>query len=286
MAQARFVQRTKPAWHVVDATDEVVGRLSHQVARLLQGKHKPSYVPQADSGDYVVIVNADKVQFTGRKMRQKLYRWHTGYPGGLKSRAAWEVLQRKPANVLKSAVAGMLPKNGLRKHVWMKKLRVYAGAEHPHMEETAASAAVAGPYLAQYAPASKQLLAKAQPIEGVSDVVLEEGEEEEGEGQLLPDDVMQGIFLFRMRETLDAEVEFWAARGEDTVPARALEPHGLVQTGPGQFKFADSGDIVPPLEEVAHFGAMLDAIEGADTEEAAEEVQRSIAAGEGVASGR
>ena len=258
----------------------MVGRLAHQVARLLQGKHKPSYVPQADSGDYVVIINAEKVQFTGRKMRQKLYRWHTGYPGGLKSRAAWEMLQRKPIDVFRSAVSGMLPKNGLRKHVWMKKLRVYAGSEHPHKAEVEACASEAAAYLEQYAPASKRLHEQAQPIEGVTDV---EGAEEE-EPQLLPPDILNGIFLYRMRETLDEELAFWAARGESSVPRRILESHGLVQTGPAEFKFADTDEVVPPLSELQQYAAMLEAIEGASDEAQAEAIQKSIAAGEFAAS--
>ena len=112
-----------------DADGQVVGRFASQIAKILQGKDKPQYRPNVDDGDAVVVVNASKLAFTGRKMEQKTYRWHTGYPGGLKERTAAEQMRRDPTEVLRRAVSGMLPKNNLRRSM-MRKLRVYSGAEH------------------------------------------------------------------------------------------------------------------------------------------------------------
>ncbi len=121
-------------WFVVDAQDAILGRLATQVASILRGKHKPTYTPHADAGDFVVVVNADKVRLTGRKMDQKMYYWHTGYPGGIKGRTAREMLDRKPEEVLRRAVKGMLPKNNLGRKM-MSKLKIYASPEHPHQAQ-------------------------------------------------------------------------------------------------------------------------------------------------------
>jgi len=118
-------------WLVVDAQDIVLGRLATNVASILRGKHKPIYTPHVDTGDFVVIVNAEKIQLTGRKLDNKVYYHHTNYPGGLKSITAGKLLKEKPEEVIIAAVRGMLPKNPLGRDM-MHKLKVYAGPEHPH----------------------------------------------------------------------------------------------------------------------------------------------------------
>jgi large subunit ribosomal protein L13 len=120
-------------WHIVDATDQVVGRLASRVAVLLMGKHRPTYTPHVDTGDYVVVINADKVKFTGKKWDQKEYRWYTGYPGQRSVDAATR-LERKPELIVHEAVRRMLPKNKLA-YKMIAKLKVYAGAEHPHQAQ-------------------------------------------------------------------------------------------------------------------------------------------------------
>ena len=119
-------------WYVVDATDVVLGRLSTRVASVLRGKHKPTYTPHSDTGDFVIVVNAEKVKLTGRKLEQKTYYRHSGYTGHLKSITAGEVLEGPHADrVVRSAVRGMLPKNALGRQM-IRKLKVYAGPDHPH----------------------------------------------------------------------------------------------------------------------------------------------------------
>ena len=118
-------------WYVVDAENVVLGRLASEVAKLLRGKHKPIYTPHVDAGDYVIIVNAAKVVLTGNKWGQKLYRWHTGYPGGFRELPAEQVRQRQPERIIELAVRGMLPKTKLGRAM-MRKLKVYASTTHPH----------------------------------------------------------------------------------------------------------------------------------------------------------
>ncbi len=118
-------------WFVIDAKDQTLGRLATQVAVLLRGKHKPIYSPHMDVGDYVIVINADKIRVTGRKLDQKIYYRHSGYPGGLRQRTLREQLQRFPERVIETAVRGMLPKNRLGRKMF-KKLKVYAGEKHPH----------------------------------------------------------------------------------------------------------------------------------------------------------
>ena len=125
-------------WHVIDASGKVLGRLATQAASLLMGKHKPIFSRNLDTGDFVVIINADKVWVTGNKAEQKLYYRHSGYPGGLKSISLEKMLQTNPTRVIEHAVRGMLPRNRLRAGM-MKKLRVYAGESHPHLAQTKAS---------------------------------------------------------------------------------------------------------------------------------------------------
>ena len=118
-------------WYVVDATGQTLGRLASQVAHVLRGKHKPIYSPSVDAGDHVVIVNAEKIHVTGRKLDQKIYYRYTGYPGGLKEITLRNLLQKHPTRVIEHAVRGMLPKNRLGRRMF-KKLKVYAGPDHPH----------------------------------------------------------------------------------------------------------------------------------------------------------
>lgn len=124
-------QDIERAWYVVDLEDKVLGRAATEIARILRGKHKAIYTPSVDTGDYVVVVNADKVRLTGNKMDAKMYHRHTGYPGGIRSISAGELLQKKPEMLIQSAVKGMLPKNTLGRKMF-SKLKVYAGSEHPH----------------------------------------------------------------------------------------------------------------------------------------------------------
>ncbi|WP_022871752.1 50S ribosomal protein L13 [Nesterenkonia alba] len=118
-------------WHVIDATDVVLGRLASHAATLLRGKHKPTFAPHMDSGDFVIIINAEKVAVTGDKASKKRYWRHSGFPGGIKSQSFEELIQRHPTRVVEQAVKGMLPKNKLGR-AQLTKLRVYAGSEHPH----------------------------------------------------------------------------------------------------------------------------------------------------------
>ncbi len=125
----------KRDWHVIDARDKVLGRLATEAARLLMGKHKPIFSRHLDTGDYVVVVNADKVRISGNKTKQKLYYRHSGYPGGLKSISLEEMLKTRPERVIEYAVKGMLPRNRLGDSM-IKKLKVYAGDSHPHLAQT------------------------------------------------------------------------------------------------------------------------------------------------------
>jgi large subunit ribosomal protein L13 len=118
-------------WFVVDAQGKVLGRLASRIAAILRGKHKPTFTPHVDGGDFVVVVNAEKVRLTGRKLQEKVYYWHTGYPGGIKSATAAQMLERKPEWVIQKAVQRMLPKNPLGRRM-LRKLKVYRGPEHPH----------------------------------------------------------------------------------------------------------------------------------------------------------
>ena len=125
-------------WHVIDASGKTLGKLATQVAGLLMGKHKPIFSPNLDTGDFVVVINADKVQVTGNKEKQKLYYRHSGYPGGLKSTPLENVMQNNPTQVIEHAVKGMLPRTRLGASM-RKKLRVYAGDKHPHLAQTKAT---------------------------------------------------------------------------------------------------------------------------------------------------
>ena len=131
MAKPKEVERK---WYVVDAESKTLGRLSTEVASILRGKHKPTFTPHVDTGDHVIILNASKIELTGKKMSDKLYHRHTGHPGGLKTRNAQEMRDTRPEKMLELAVKGMLPKNSLGRKM-IKKLHVYAGNEHPHQAQ-------------------------------------------------------------------------------------------------------------------------------------------------------
>jgi large subunit ribosomal protein L13 len=121
-------------WHVIDASDVVLGRLASHAAMLLRGKHKPIFAPHVDTGDFVIVVNAEKVALSGRKLEQKRAYRHSGYPGGLHSMTYGELMDRHPERVIEKAVRGMLPKNSLGRSM-LRKLKVYAGPDHPHQAQ-------------------------------------------------------------------------------------------------------------------------------------------------------
>ncbi|MBO4886445.1 MAG: 50S ribosomal protein L13 [Clostridia bacterium] len=131
MAKASTVERQ---WYVIDAEGEVLGRLASRIALILRGKHKPTFTPHVDTGDYVIVINADKMVLTGKKLDDKFYRRHTGYPGGLKETPYRVMMAKKPEFVLQEAVRGMLPKGPLG-YAMLKKLHVYRGAEHVHQAQ-------------------------------------------------------------------------------------------------------------------------------------------------------
>ena len=124
-------ETTKHDWWVVDAADKTLGRLASEVAHRLRGKHKPEYTPHVDTGDYIVVINAEQIQVTGNKAKGKIYHHHTGYVGGIKSISFEKLMAKAPERAIESAVKGMLPKNPLGRAMF-RKLKVYAGAEHPH----------------------------------------------------------------------------------------------------------------------------------------------------------
>ena len=122
------------SWYIVDADGQTLGRMASQIASILRGKHKPMFTPHMDCGDYVIVVNAEKVHVTGNRLDDKMYYRHSGYPGGLKQTPLREMLQTKPERVIEEAVRRMLPKNNLGRHM-LKKLKVYAGPEHQHQAQ-------------------------------------------------------------------------------------------------------------------------------------------------------
>jgi large subunit ribosomal protein L13 len=120
-----------PKWYLVNAEGKVLGRLSTELAKILRGKNKPTYTPHLDTGDFVIVVNAGRVTLTGKKMKDKIYYHHTGYPGGIKEMNAEKLLAKKPAEMIRMAVKGMLPKTSLGRQM-LRKLKIYAGPNHPH----------------------------------------------------------------------------------------------------------------------------------------------------------
>jgi len=127
-------QDVERKWYVVDVEGQVVGRIACKIADVLRGKHKPDFTPHVDGGDHVIVINAEKIKFTGAKLDQKIYDHYTGYPGGRKVRTAKEMLEKTPEKVIEKAVRGMIPKNKLGRAVF-RKLHVYTGAEHAHMAQ-------------------------------------------------------------------------------------------------------------------------------------------------------
>ena len=128
MARPHVVERK---WHLIDVEGQTLGRLATEISRLLRGKNKPQYTPHIDTGDFVVVVNAEKIVATGKKAEQKVYRRHSGYPGGLKETSYEAMLERKPTEILRRAVRGMMPRTRLGRQQF-RKLKIYAGPEHPH----------------------------------------------------------------------------------------------------------------------------------------------------------
>lgn len=131
MAKPAEVERK---WYVIDASGQTLGRLSSEAASILRGKHKADYTPHVDTGDYVIVINAQEIKLTGDKLNQKMFRYHTGYPGGLKEMDYRTLLQKKPEKAIEAAVKGMLPHNRLGNKMY-KKLKVYRGSEHPHQAQ-------------------------------------------------------------------------------------------------------------------------------------------------------
>jgi len=125
------LENVKRDWYIVDAQDAVLGRLSTQIANVLRGKNKPTFTPSVDTGDFVIVINAEKIALTGRKLADKIYYNHSGYVGGLKEISAGKLLEKKPEDLIKRAVKGMLPHNKLSRHM-LSKLKIYAGGDHPH----------------------------------------------------------------------------------------------------------------------------------------------------------
>jgi large subunit ribosomal protein L13 len=125
------LENVKRDWYLVDAQNLVLGRLASQVANVLRGKNKAIFTPSVDTGDFVIVVNAEKISLTGRKLADKMYYNHSGFPGGLKEITAEKLLEKRPEEIIRRAVKGMLPKNKLSRHM-LKKLKIYAGASHPH----------------------------------------------------------------------------------------------------------------------------------------------------------
>jgi large subunit ribosomal protein L13 len=130
-------------WFIIDATDKTLGRLSTEIARRLRGKHKPIYTPHVDTGDYIIVINAEKVRVTGNKETDKVYYHHTGYPGGIRGISLEKLRQKAPTRIIETAVQGMLPKNALGRAMY-KKLKVYAGGEHNHSAQQPKTLEVTG----------------------------------------------------------------------------------------------------------------------------------------------
>ncbi len=131
-------QDVERSWWIIDAENQILGRMATEIARRLRGKHKPEYTPHVDTGDYIIVVNADKVRVTGNKEKDKIYWRHTGYPGGIKGTSVADMRETHPERIIEKAVKGMLPRNPLGRAMY-RKLKVYAGAEHPHAAQQPAT---------------------------------------------------------------------------------------------------------------------------------------------------
>ena len=154
-------------WYVIDATDMVVGRLAAQIAPILMGKHRPTYTPHIDTGDYVIVTNVDKVVFTGNKWQQKSYQRYSGHPGGQKDEVAWKLFQRRPERILQLAVQRMMPKSKMGRHM-TAKMKLYVGAQHPHQaQDPIPLEALSGrptPSGAVYTPKPEPKAARPRPV--------------------------------------------------------------------------------------------------------------------------
>jgi large subunit ribosomal protein L13 len=153
----------RPEWHVINAEDKTLGRLSSEIAVLLQGKHKPNYVPYLNTGDFVIVINAEKFRVTGKKLAQKMYYRHSGYPGGLTERTLSQVLTKTPTRAIKHAVKGMLPKNRVGRRM-LSRLKVYAGGSHPHVAQVSS----------RPKPSTDKKLRRADPKAVASEDALQE----------------------------------------------------------------------------------------------------------------
>jgi large subunit ribosomal protein L13 len=231
----------------VDASGQIVGKLAQQVARLLQGKNKPFYTPAADCGDHVVILNADKVRFTGKKATDKVYYWHTGYPGGLKQRTAAEMMDRAPERILREAIKGMLPRNRLSKGKMLRRLRITATEENRWVSQCTASQAAAPKYLEAFRPRDV-----AQEASAAASSAGEDGDDDEPSIMPLIQhrisstdpasidlDAIKAETVtepdFELFETVFAEVwakevKFWSDRRQ-TVPEDIYDRHGVPYPG-------------------------------------------------------
>ena len=129
--QAAKIQEVSRDWYVVDVDGKVLGRVATQIANILRGKNKPTFTPSVDTGDFVIVLNAEKIALTGNKMADKMYYSHSGFPGGINEINAEKLIQKRPEDLIKKAVKGMLPKNKLSRHM-LSKLKIYSGSEHPH----------------------------------------------------------------------------------------------------------------------------------------------------------
>lgn len=229
-----------------------MGRLAGQIARLLQGKNKPTYTPNQNSGDKIVVINAKYLKFTGNKEKDKLFRWHTGYPGGLKSLNFRQLMERAPERVLQRAVQGMLPKNNLRTQKWMKNMRIYYEDYHPYQGEVTFSQRYAPEYLEQYKVKSKKHIKEKQPIEGRSDFF--EIVPEATEDTLKPEESeeLAQKFVDQMVEALHEEKELWKAEGYEGIPEKIKQLHDLEEY------VDDSGEIQYRMKDLDGSGLVID----------------------------
>jgi len=211
-------------WYVIDATDAVVGRLAAQIAPILMGKHRPTYTPHIDTGDYVIVTNVEKVVFTGNKWQQKSYQRYSGHPGGQKEEVAWKLLQRRPERILALAVQRMMPKNKIGRHM-LSKLRLFVGPQHPHQAQAPIPLELLSgrpaPMGAVYTPKPVPKTRKPKPAPAVPAVVEEPIE-------ALPAVVEETVVTDLDDEVVvsDQPVELVSedARAETSTPGDATEP--------------------------------------------------------------
>jgi len=241
-ATVRAANASTKVWHTVDASGMVVGRLAQHVAKLLQGKNKPIYTPGADCGDYVVILNADKVKFSGRKATDKMYYWHTGFPGGLKQRTAAEMFEKAPDRILRRAIKGMLPKNRMTKSTLLRRLRIEASESNKWASQCVSTAAGAPAYAAaSKPPASVMGSASASDASDELEIPFLRHHISVSDPEGIDVDAMReetleepdfGLLRTVFEDVWQKEVDFWAARDE-VVPEDIYDKHGLAFPGDG-----------------------------------------------------